>query len=266
MKINKASFTVTGIKPTRERCLEGEAEGRLAKGLVLLATLPIAKIKHLFTDAGSYARKVEAHYDDKGQLLDEDGGEFKLNTEGRACKATLEYALTETHEFEDSGLDSIKITLEQGRVVTLKCRLLLHPTVKQLAKVDQWLKNEVKLTLNGETILASEEAEEEEETGQRRMPLGGGETAGHGQVSEGDEDRPSLAASLAEFDKSEGRPELAADLGANNRSVEDLRAAGVLAPPKDGVKPSLAHGEPAIPGGKPPQRARRKPPTSETLQ
>lgn len=226
MKTEKAEFTVNAIKPRRERQLEGEAEGRLAKAIMLEAKgMDIAKIEGLYSTPASYARKVLAHYDAQGQLLDEDGGTAKLNTEGRACMAQVLYGLVDTQEFQDSGLDGITVLLQQGRVATVKCCLLLHPKVPQLAKIDQWLKNKITLTLNGNTAVIAEKAEEEEQSGQQRMDIGGGAApaAGHGVVEPGDEKPPSLNESLRTFDE-----QLAADLRANDASVAGLQEAGVL--------------------------------------
>ena len=82
MRITKAQFTVIGIKGFRDHQLEGEAEGKLGKELILKGDMPFSKIKGLFTDAASYNAILGSLYDKDNQPVTTDLGQFKLNCEG----------------------------------------------------------------------------------------------------------------------------------------------------------------------------------------
>lgn len=235
MKITKAAFTVISVKGFRDHQLEGEAEGKLGKELMLKADLGFSKIKGLFTNAKSYDAILGSLYDKDGLAVTSDLGAFKLNCEGRACAVTMLYGLTDTHELEDCTFDRIVITPQEGKVANVKARLRLHPKVNLLGKIDQWLKNEITLTLNGQTIAVDYDEDEEQEELELSAP----------EDEEPESDEPPAAG------PGEVLPGVPA---AHKDSVKSLQDAGVVA-----VKPSLAHGEPAIPGGRPPQRPRRRP-------
>lgn len=257
MRITKAAFTVVGCKGFRDHQLEGEAEGKLGKELILKGDLSFDKIKGLFTNQASYKAILGSLYDAKGMPVTTDLGAFKLNCEGVCCKITMLYGLTDTHELEECSFDKITITPQEGKVANVKARLRLHPKVNLLGKIDQWLKNQVTLTLNGQTVAADQEDEDDEQP-----------ELGLNAPEDGEDDDVPPAAGPGEV--LPGVPAVSQeDLKRNAESVEQLRKDGVLAGPKAtgkaAAKPSTAHGEVVVPGGKPPQRPRR-PPGGNTLQ
>lgn len=250
MRITKAVFTVIGVKGFRDHQLEGEAEGKLGKELMLKADLPFSKIKGLFTNAASYDAILGSLYDEEGLPITTDLGAFKLNCEGVCCKITMLYGLTDTHELEECAFDRITITPQEGKVANVKARLRLHPKVNLLGKIDQWLKNEVTLTLNGQTVAADHEDEDDE---QPELDL---------PAPKDDDELPAAGPGEA----LPGVPALAeADVKRNADQIEQLRKDGVLAGPKGPArKPSTAHGQSEVPGQPPPQRPIRR--KGETVQ
>lgn len=254
MRITKAKFTVSTIKPFRDHQLEGEAEGKLGKELRIKGAVPVKKCAGLYRTKESFALGLGNLYDENGALLSEDEGKKALTVEGRACKAMILYGLVDAEEFEDVTFDCIAVTPEKGGMVTVNARVRLHPTMKQMAKLDALLKNEITLTINGQTMASASQ-----DDGQEELNLGGPKEDPDADPEDAEPPRAGKGELLP------GVPDPKAEVPAAHRdSVEDLRKAGVLAGPKGDVKPSLAHGEPAIPGGKPPQRPRRRP--TDTLQ
>lgn len=257
MRITKAKLQVKSMKPFREQCLEGEAEGRLGKEFRLeVKGIGIAKLKGLFSNAASYDVCLGNLYDEAGELVTLDKGRFPINCIGKACMATVLYGLVDTTEFEECTFDCITILPEKGKVAELRARFRCYPTAKQKAKLDDWLKNEITLTLNGDTVMAGVD----DEDAQAELGIGG--PADEEDETSQEADEPPRA---GKGELLPGVPDPKAEVPAAHRdSVEDLRKAGVLAGPKGDVKPSLAHGEVSVPGQKPAQRPRRRP--SDTLQ
>jgi hypothetical protein len=245
MKGSKLKLQVKSTKPFRDQQREGESEGRLGQEFRLAGNVHISRTVGMFSSKASYERKLASLYNDKGELHDEDMGRFPINTEGRACAATILYGVT-NREFEDCTVDCISFQPEAGKVVGLRMRLRVYPDGNQQAFVNKLLKNEIDLTINGETHIGRSDPDEQPELG-----LGGPED----EEDEGKEEEPPSAG------PGEVLPGVPA---AHQESAQALEKAGVISTNGKKQPPSTAHGEVMVEGQKPPQRPGRRRPGSQT--
>jgi hypothetical protein len=178
-------------------------------------------------------------------LHDEDMGRFPIKTEGRCCKVSIGFGV-KGQEFEECTVDCISFQPEAGKVAAVRLRLRVYPDGNQQAFVNKLLKNEVELTVNGETHIGAGDEDKQEQLG-----LGGPDE----EEEEGEDDEPPAAG------PGEALPGVPA---AHQDSAKALQDAGVIGTGKK-QPPSTAHGEVTVPGQKPAQRPPRRRP-GETIQ
>lgn len=261
----KSEVELNQITPVRERQGAGSSQGPLAFKLRIKQNLMISKVAGCFSSIESHKRVLGSQYNEEGALISQDIQKIYMGVEGRACEVLIDFGLGEPMEFSDCLFDDIILKPEEGKIVALQARVVVHPTDEQIIRLARFLKEKITITINGDTVSVEEEFEEEEGEdepltkaevkAQKKLDLPM-DNEGHGVVTE--DAKPADAKPAGDT--------------LDQQNAQDAQHGAVTPPtsnvvpitPAKKVPPSTAHGEVQVEGMPPPQRPRRAPPAGGT--
>lgn len=167
-------LTLTSV---RER--EGDNEdGPLGASLKLEATMPIAKLKGVYSTALSYELLLAGLYDENGDLKTQDAPTIPLDIEAPKCKATVAPSVgSQLLTFDEAKISGIVIRPMQGRVAEITLKLYTRCDEEEFGRFGGMLKHSIEVTVSGRAFTTADMQNEKEDQQELKLP-GAGADAG----------------------------------------------------------------------------------------